>query len=73
VTTPARGCALFAWLFCRWHKRIALAVIDVFLQMNGRELAAEEVDAVEIMQSVAAGKLTEEQLTKRISEHVRAT
>jgi hypothetical protein len=49
--------------------RIALAVIDVFLQLNGRELTAEEVDAAEIIQSVAAGKLTEDELAAWICEH----
>jgi len=57
--------------FADGNKRIALAVIDVFLQMNGQELTAEEVDAAEIIQSVAAGKLTEEQLATWISEHAR--
>jgi death-on-curing protein len=59
--------------FADGNKRIALALIDVFLQMNGRELTAEEVDAAEIIRSVAAGKVTEEQLAAWISEHVRGT
>jgi death-on-curing protein len=58
--------------FADGNKRIALAVIDVFLQMNGRDLTAEEVDAAEIIQLVAAGKLTEEQLATWISEHARS-
>ena len=58
--------------FADGSKRIALAVIDVFLQMNGRELTAEEVDAAEIIQLVAAGKLTEEQLATWITEHARS-
>jgi death-on-curing protein len=57
--------------FADGNKRIALAVIDVFLQMNGRELTAEEAEAAEIIQSVAAGKLTEEQLAAWISDHAR--
>jgi prophage maintenance system killer protein len=40
--------------------------------LNGRELAAEEVDAAEIIQSVAAGKLTEDELAGWISEHSRS-
>jgi death-on-curing protein len=51
------------------NKRIALAVIDVFLQLNGRELLAEEVDAANTIQSVAAGDLTEEQLADWIRKH----
>jgi death on curing protein len=59
--------------FAAGNKRIALAVIDVFLQMNGRELTAEEVNAAEIVQSVAAGKLTEDELATWIREHSRST
>jgi death-on-curing protein len=51
------------------NKRVALAVIDVFLQLNGRELLAEEVDAANAMQRVAAGDLTEEQLADWIAAH----
>jgi len=57
--------------FADGNKRIALAVIDVFLQLNGRELTAEEVDAAKTIQSVAAGTLTEEQLATWIGEHIR--
>jgi death-on-curing protein len=51
------------------NKRIALAAIDVFLQLNGRELLAKEVDAANTMQRVAAGDLTEEQLAEWIAAH----
>src|ERR1022692_3666766 len=51
------------------NKRVALAVIDVFLQLNGRELLAEEVDAANTMQCVAAGVLTEEQVADWIAAH----
>ena len=57
--------------FADGNKRIALAVIDVFLHLNGRELTAEEVDAAETILSVAAGKLTEDELAAWISEHSR--
>jgi prophage maintenance system killer protein len=43
----------------------------VFLQLNGCELTADEVDAAEIIQSVAAGQLTEDELAAWISEHSR--
>ena len=61
------------YYFFESKEALALAVIDVFLQMNGRELTAQEVDAAGIIQSVAAGELTEEQLAAWISEHVRGT
>jgi prophage maintenance system killer protein len=51
---------------------MALAVIDVFLQLNGRELSAEEVDAANTMQCVASGDLTEEQLADWIAAHATA-
>lgn len=44
------------------NKRLGLAVMDVFLQLNGRELTAREEDAVLVMRDVAAGKLSEEGL-----------
>jgi death on curing protein len=52
------------------NKRMALAVIDVFLQLNGRELLAEEVDAANTM--LASGDLTEEQLADWIAAHATA-
>jgi death-on-curing protein len=57
--------------FADGNKRISLAVIDVFLQLNGCELTADEVDAADIIQSVAAGKLTDDELAAWISEHSR--
>src|ERR1700692_2553121 len=77
--SPDRIAAAYGYSLARNHcfadgnKRIALAVIDVFLQINGRELMAEEVDAAEIVQSAAAGKLTEDELATWIPEHSRGT
>lgn len=51
------------------NKRIALAVMDVFLQLNGRELTAEEVDAAQTVQQLAAGDLSEEGLAVWIASH----
>ena len=51
------------------NKRIVLAIVDVFLRLNGSELTADEMDAVDTIQSLAAGELTEEQLTDWISAH----
>lgn len=41
------------------NKRMALASIDVFLQMNGYELVAEEADAVLTIQDLAASVIDE--------------
>jgi hypothetical protein len=43
------------------------------LWILGQEPTAEEVDAAGIIRSVAAGKVTEEQLATWISERVRST
>jgi death-on-curing protein len=53
------------------NKRVALAIIDVFLRMNGLALTAEETDAVTTIQSLAAGDLTEEELADWIAAHSR--
>lgn len=49
------------------NKRVAPAIIDVFLRLNGLELTADELDAVDTIQSLAAGDLTERQLAERIA------
>ena len=73
-----RLAAAYGFVLVRSHcfpdgnKRVALAVIDVFLQLNGRELLATEVDAANAMQRVAAGDLTEEQLAEWIAAHAAA-
>jgi death-on-curing protein len=51
------------------NKRVALAILDVFLQMNGSELQAPELEAVETIQSLAAGDLSEEDLEVWIAAH----
>jgi len=40
--------------FTNGNKRVALAVIDVFLRINGGELTASEPDAVVTLQALAA-------------------
>ena len=53
------------------NKRVALAIIDVFLRMNGMALTADELDAVSTIQSRAAGDVTEDQLAEWIAENSR--
>ena len=71
--TLSRLAAAYGFALARGHcfpdgnKRVALAIIDVFLHMNGMELTADELDAVSTIQSLAAGDLTEEQLAEWIS------
>jgi death on curing protein len=71
--TLSRLAAAYGFALARGHcfpdgnKRVALAVIDVFLRMNGTALTADELDAVSTIQSLAAGDLTEDQLAEWIA------
>jgi death-on-curing protein len=54
------------------NKRLALAIMDVFLQLNGMELTAGEPDAVVTLRAVAAGELDEEELAAWVQENCAA-
>lgn len=58
--------------FSDGNKRIALASVDVFLQLNGYELTATEVDAVDTILQLAAGELNEASLAKWIESNSQA-
>lgn len=68
-----RLAAAYGFALARGHcfpdgnKRVALAIIDVFLRMNGLELTAAETDAVDTILALAAGELTEEALADWIT------
>lgn len=68
-----RMAAAYGFAIARGHcfpdgnKRLTLGVIDVFLQLNGRELTAEEAEAVVTIRAVAAGEMDEEELAAWIS------
>ena len=72
-----RLAAAYGFALARGHcfpdgnKRVALAIIDVFLRMNGLALTADVTDAVTTIQSLAAGDLTEEELADWIAAHSR--
>jgi death-on-curing protein len=51
------------------NKRVALAIIDVFMQINGFELTAREEDAVLTIRSLAAGDLNEAELATWIQKN----
>lgn len=57
--------------FTDGNKRLALAVIDVFRQMNGAELTAAEPDAVVTPQALAVGEISEDGLTEWVAENLR--
>jgi len=70
-----RLAAAYGFALARGHcfpdgnKRVALAIVDVFLRLNGSELTADEMDAVDTIQALAAGDLTEDQLAEWIAGH----
>ena len=72
----AGSAASYGFGFVRNHcfpdgnKRIALVCIDVFLQINGYELVAGEVDAAHTLWQVAAGAMSEEELAAWIAANL---
>jgi death-on-curing protein len=52
------------------NKRIALAVMDAFLQLNGFEIVAGEPEVVGTVVALSAGTLTEHALAVWLAEHV---
>lgn len=69
--------AAYAYGFARNHpfvdgnKRIAMASIAVFLELNGHELMAEKADAIETMLELARGSLREPDLAAWIKGNSR--
>ncbi len=65
----ARLAASYGYGFARNHvfpdgnKRVSLASIGVFLHINGFRLTASEPEAVHMIRALAAGEISEEQLT----------
>jgi death-on-curing protein len=56
-------------LFNDGNKRVSLACIDIFLQINGLQLIAKEEDAVLTIRDLAAGLLDEPGLSDWIEEN----
>ena len=52
--------------FVDGNKRTALAVTDVYLQLNGFEIVVDEIQAVVAFQDLAAGEIDEAMLAKWI-------
>lgn len=55
--------------FIDGNKRVALAVMYVFLEMNGYRLDAPEVEAVEVMLRLAAGDQDEKLLSEWLKKN----
>lgn len=56
--------------FIDGNKRIALAAIDVFLQLNGWELTAPEHEAVAMILDLSAGEIGEAEIADWVSRNV---
>ena len=56
--------------FVDGNKRIALAVCDTFLTLNGVELVAPPAEVYQIFMQLAAGELSEKELAQWIDEHI---
>lgn len=55
--------------FVDGNKRIAFVVMDVFLQMNGWQLGADEKDAYKMMIALAGGGLSKPALVRWLKSH----
>ena len=55
--------------FIDGNKRVAFALMDVFLQKNGWEIVAQEEEAYSIMMSLASSKLSKAQLSSWLKDH----
>jgi death-on-curing protein len=67
--------AAYGYGFARNHcfpdgnKRVALAAMDVFLMLNGQDLIVDEAEAVVIVETVAAGDLSQEELANWLASN----
>jgi death-on-curing protein len=57
--------------FVDGNKRAAFLSIGLFLAINGQRLIASQVDAIETMLAVAAGRMTEEELSLWIGKNLK--
>jgi death-on-curing protein len=58
--------------FVDGNKRTALVVLELFLELNGHLLQAEDADCVATFLALAAGDLAEEALAAWVREHLTA-
>jgi death on curing protein len=74
----ARLAAAYAFGISRNHpfldgnKRTSLVVAELFLELNGLELAASDAACIATFLSLAAGELTEDDLARWVIENSRA-
>ena len=56
--------------FADGNKRTAWTVANIFLALNGHELAFDEPDAIRTVERLAAGELAEEELADWFRQHL---
>ena len=72
----ARLAAQYAFGLSRNHpfidgnKRTSLAVLELFLLLNGHELTATDAECVTTFLALAAGDVTEDQLAAWVADHL---
>ena len=52
------------------NKRIAFLTVVIFLELNGKDVAAEEAEVVQVMTALAAGTLSETHLATWLRERL---
>jgi death-on-curing protein len=55
--------------FVDGNKRVALVLMDIFLQENEWEIVVHEEEAYSVMMALASGKLTKAQLASWLKEY----
>ncbi len=55
--------------FVDGNKRVALALMDIFLQKNGWEISSSEEEAYTMMMDLASGQLRKSQLSAWLKQH----
>ena len=59
--------------FIDGNKRVAFALMDIFLQKNGWEITAGEEEAYSMMMSLASGKLSKSELSSWLKKRSSKT
>jgi len=76
ATIPTKAAALGFFLarnhaFVDGNKRVAHAALEITLVMNGFELAADVDEQEQVMLALAAGRLSREELTTWVEQHLK--
>jgi death-on-curing protein len=57
--------------FADGNKRAAFLLVGLFLGLNGKQLVADQVDAINVMLAVASGELAEAEFAAWIKKHMK--